>query len=126
MKEQVIASRPARRGAPSKKGAQRPARRDGKEASRFSPRALVAYVPTAMKVAFGILAVIALAIGYRAASSASVFQVRAVEVVGNYNPIAKPAKVELKHDRISHWMKCGARPSLTVARLLKSNPAPAA
>lgn len=51
---------------------------------------------------------------------------RAVEVVGNYNPIAQPAKVELKHDRISHWMKCGARPSMTVARLMKSNPAPAA
>src|SRR5262245_16517178 len=81
MKEQVIASRP-RRGARSAKGAQRPARRDGKESSRFSPRALLAYVPTAMKVAFGILAIIGLAIGYRAASSASLFQVRAVDVVG--------------------------------------------
>jgi len=82
MKEQVIASRPARRGAPSAKGGQRPARRDGKEPSRFSPRALLAYVPTAMKIAFGILALIGLGIGYRAASSASLFQVRAVEVVG--------------------------------------------
>ncbi len=82
MKEQVIASRPARRGAPAAKGSQRPARRDGKESSRFSPRALLTYVPTAMKVAFGILAVIGLAIGYRAASSASLFQVRAVEVGG--------------------------------------------
>lgn len=82
MKEQVIASRAARRGAPSAKGSQRPARRDGKETSRFSPRALLAYVPTAMKIAFGILAIIGLAIGYRAASSASVFQVREVEVVG--------------------------------------------
>ena len=82
MKEQVIASRPARRGAPSAKGGQRPARRDGKEPSRFSPRALLAYVPTAMKIAFGVLAVIGLAIGYRAASSASLFQVRAVEVAG--------------------------------------------
>lgn len=77
-----MASRPARRGAPSAKGAQRPVRRDGKESSRFSPRALLAYVPTAMKVAFGILVVIGLAIGYRAASSASLFQVRSVEVVG--------------------------------------------
>jgi cell division protein FtsQ len=83
MKEQVIASRPARRGAPSAKaGAQRPARRDGKEPSRFSPRFFLTYVPTAMKVAFGFLVVIGLAIGYRAASSASLFQVRAVEVVG--------------------------------------------
>ena len=82
MKEQVIASRPGRRGAPSAKGGQRPARRDGKKPSRFSPRALLAYVPTAMKIAFGILALIGLGIGYRAASSASLFQVRAVEVVG--------------------------------------------
>jgi cell division protein FtsQ len=82
MKEQVIASRPARRGAPSGKGSQRPARRDGKEPSRFSARSLLAYVPTAMKIAFGVLAVIGLAISYRAASSASLFQVRAVEVVG--------------------------------------------
>jgi cell division protein FtsQ len=82
MKEQLISSRPARRGAPAAKGSQRPARRDGKESPRFSPRTLLAYLPTAMKVAFGILAVIGLAIGYRAASSASLFQVRTIEVVG--------------------------------------------
>jgi len=83
MKEQVIASRAPRRGAASAKGiAQRPARRDGKESSRFSARALLNYVPTALKVAFGILALIGLAIGYRAASSASLFQVRGVDVVG--------------------------------------------
>ena len=51
---------------------------------------------------------------------------RSVEVVGTYNPVAKPAAVNLKHDRIAHWMKNGARPSDTVARLMKSNPAPAA
>ncbi len=48
---------------------------------------------------------------------------RAVEVVGFYNPVADPAKVDLKHDRIAHWMKSGAQPSDTVARLMKSNPA---
>jgi small subunit ribosomal protein S16 len=51
---------------------------------------------------------------------------RSVEVVGTYSPVAKPATVVLKHDRISHWMKNGARPSDTVARLMKNNPAPAA
>ena len=51
---------------------------------------------------------------------------RAVEVVGTYNPLAKPAAVKLNHDRITHWMKHGAQPSDTVARLLKTNPAPAA
>jgi small subunit ribosomal protein S16 len=51
---------------------------------------------------------------------------RAVEVVGTYNPIATPAQVKLKHDRIAHWLKNGAQPSDTVARLLKAYPAPAA
>ncbi|MBK5291044.1 MAG: 30S ribosomal protein S16 [Acidobacteriia bacterium] len=51
---------------------------------------------------------------------------RCVEVVGLYNPISKPAAVDLKHDRIDHWIKSGAKPSLTVARLMKANPAPAA
>jgi small subunit ribosomal protein S16 len=48
---------------------------------------------------------------------------RAVEVVGTYNPVANPAKVELKHERIAHWIKQGAQPSDTVHRLLKTNPA---
>lgn len=51
---------------------------------------------------------------------------RAVEIVGFYNPVAKPAVVTLKHDRIEHWVKSGAQPSDTVARLVKKNPAPAA
>ncbi len=51
---------------------------------------------------------------------------RAVEVVGTYNPVAQPAAVNLKHERIAHWMKNGAQPSDTVARLLKANPATAA
>jgi small subunit ribosomal protein S16 len=50
---------------------------------------------------------------------------RAVEVVGHYNPLTNPATVKLDHDRISHWMKNGAQPSLTVSRLLKANPVPA-
>ena len=51
---------------------------------------------------------------------------RAVEVVGTYSPVAKPRTVLLNHDRIAHWMKNGAQPSDTVARLLRTNPAPAA
>lgn len=50
---------------------------------------------------------------------------RAVEVVGYYNPVAQPATVNLKYDRVDHWVKAGARPSDTVARLLKKYPAPA-
>lgn len=51
---------------------------------------------------------------------------RAVEVVGFYNPVAQPSQVQLNHERINHWIKSGAQPSDTVARLLKSNPATAA
>ena len=50
---------------------------------------------------------------------------RSVEVVGFYNPVASPAEVRLDHERISHWIKVGAKPSGTVSRLLKTN-APAA
>jgi small subunit ribosomal protein S16 len=50
---------------------------------------------------------------------------RAVEVVGIYNPISKPKAITLQHERIAHWMKNGAQPSDTVARLLKANPAAA-
>jgi small subunit ribosomal protein S16 len=51
---------------------------------------------------------------------------RAVEVVGIYDPLTEPAAVRLDHARIEHWMKNGAQPSVTVARLLKANPAVAA
>jgi small subunit ribosomal protein S16 len=50
---------------------------------------------------------------------------RAVEVVGHYDPRTQPATVHLDHDRIAHWIKSGAKPSGTVARLLKSQPEPA-
>ncbi len=49
---------------------------------------------------------------------------RAVEVVGHYTPVSQPPAVTLNHDRISYWMKQGAKPSETVARLLAKNPAP--
>lgn len=85
MKEQVIASRAPRRGNAQGKGLpQRPMRRDGRtvESARFSVRSLYAYVPRALKVALVILGIIGLAIGYRAASSAALFQARAVDVIG--------------------------------------------
>jgi small subunit ribosomal protein S16 len=50
---------------------------------------------------------------------------RSVEVVGHYNPVAKPHQVHLDHDRINYWIERGAQPSSTVNRLLKKNPAPA-
>ncbi len=47
-----------------------------------------------------------------------------LEVVGHYNPVADPAEVVLKHERINYWMGVGAQPSDTVKRLLRSHPKP--
>ena len=48
---------------------------------------------------------------------------RNLEVVGHVNPLANPAQVSLKHDRIEHWTRNGAQMSVTVERLVKKNPA---
>jgi small subunit ribosomal protein S16 len=50
---------------------------------------------------------------------------RALEVLGHYNPVANPAQVNLKHERLAHWTKQGAQMSDTVKRLVEKNPAPA-
>jgi small subunit ribosomal protein S16 len=44
---------------------------------------------------------------------------RYLEDVGLYDPTRKPARVELKFDRVEHWLKAGARPSPTVAKLIR-------
>jgi small subunit ribosomal protein S16 len=44
---------------------------------------------------------------------------RYIEDVGLYDPTRKPELVQLKADRIEHWLKAGAKPSQTVAMLLK-------
>ncbi|MGZ4812094.1 MAG: 30S ribosomal protein S16 [Terriglobales bacterium] len=46
---------------------------------------------------------------------------RSVEVVGIYNPRTDPATVELKRDRIDHWVSKGAKMSQTVARLFSKH-----
>ena len=51
---------------------------------------------------------------------------RALEVVGNYNPLTHPSKVVLKHDRLEYWTRNGAQLSETVKGLVEKNPAPAA
>jgi small subunit ribosomal protein S16 len=42
-----------------------------------------------------------------------------VEILGIYNPRTKPATVEIKRDRVNHWIKQGARPSDSVRTLMK-------
>jgi cell division septal protein FtsQ len=85
MKEQVTANRGVRRSAAQPRGfVQRPARRDGSSSGRsaFSPRTLFAYVPKALKAVLAILVLITLIVGYRVAASASLFQVRMIDVTG--------------------------------------------
>jgi small subunit ribosomal protein S16 len=41
------------------------------------------------------------------------------EEIGTYDPNFSPAKVNLKQDRLAHWLKQGATPSATVAQLIK-------
>ena len=42
-----------------------------------------------------------------------------LENVGTYDPVADPAKVSLKQERIKHWIDQGAIPTDTVKNLLK-------
>src|SRR5690349_22523627 len=45
-----------------------------------------------------------------------------VEVLGHYNPRTKPETLELKRDRLEHWIKAGAVPSDTVRTLVARMP----
>jgi small subunit ribosomal protein S16 len=42
--------------------------------------------------------------------------------VGTYNPRTNPASVELKRERVDHWVSKGAQVSDTVSRLLTKQP----
>lgn len=42
-----------------------------------------------------------------------------IEVVGNYNPMLNPPKVDLDSERISFWLKQGATPTQTVRQIIK-------
>lgn len=44
---------------------------------------------------------------------------RFIEVVGTYNPLTDPAEINIKADRVQHFLDNGAKPSETVEGLLK-------
>ncbi len=44
---------------------------------------------------------------------------RYIEIVGFYNPRTEPVQMDVKEDRILHWLSVGAQPSEAVARILK-------
>lgn len=47
---------------------------------------------------------------------------RVVDQVGTYDPSYDPPKVTMRAERIERWLKAGARPSQTVAKLIRQGP----
>ncbi len=44
---------------------------------------------------------------------------RFLEIIGFYNPRTEPSTLEIKEDRIYHWLSVGAKPSESVVQLFK-------
>ena len=44
---------------------------------------------------------------------------RFLEVVGQYNPLANPAQLEINAERAQYWLSKGAAPSDTVRSILR-------
>jgi len=44
---------------------------------------------------------------------------RCIEILGNYDPLAKTAGIQVKQERAVEWLKKGAQVSDTVQRLFK-------
>ena len=43
---------------------------------------------------------------------------RFLEIVGQYNPLVDPSRIELNEDRARYWLSKGAQPSETVRSIL--------
>ncbi len=46
---------------------------------------------------------------------------RCLDQVGIYDPTTKPVRLEFRAEKIAAWLKTGARPSVTVAQLLRKS-----
>ena len=45
---------------------------------------------------------------------------RFLEIIGSYNPRTEPFTLDVKEDRVYHWMSQGAQPSESLEKLFKS------
>lgn len=45
---------------------------------------------------------------------------RFLEILGHYNPRTDPSTLNIKEERVYHWLKNGAQPTEAVAELFKS------
>ena len=41
-----------------------------------------------------------------------------VDIIGYYNPLTDPATIVIEEEKALHWLRSGAQPSETVAKLL--------
>jgi small subunit ribosomal protein S16 len=48
---------------------------------------------------------------------------RFIEILGTYNPLAEPAAIELKQNRVQYWLEQGAKPTDTVRSIIKKQAA---
>jgi small subunit ribosomal protein S16 len=60
-----------------------------------------------------------------AADSRSPRDGRFIEILGTYEPRAEPSRVVIDRERVEDWLRRGAKPTETVARLLRAQPAEA-
>ncbi len=44
---------------------------------------------------------------------------RIIESIGHYNPISEPPEIKVNLERANYWISVGAKPSDTVASLIK-------
>src|SRR5262245_31292354 len=101
MRESIVAQKVGNRSGIGKSRSgvgQRPAKRGSNENISARLRSLLTYVPLALRI--GVIAIIALIgfVGYRAAASASFFQVRTIEARGASRASVDEIKTVVRRD----------------------------
>jgi cell division septal protein FtsQ len=101
LREQVVAQRVGNRSGIGKGRSsvgQRPAKRASNEPIGVRLKSLLGYVPLALRI--GVIAIVALIgfVGYRAAASASFFQIRNIEMRGASRASAEDIKAVVRRD----------------------------
>ncbi len=44
---------------------------------------------------------------------------KTLEIIGNYDPNTNPPSINVKKDRLEHWLQTGAQPTNSVSHLIK-------
>ena len=101
MRDSIVAQKVGNRSGLGKSRSgvgQRPAKRGSNESMSARLKSLLGYVPLALRI--GVVAIIALIafVGYRAAASASFFQIRIIEMRGAARASVEDLKSVVRHD----------------------------